>query len=95
MVGHQQQGVLFSRLADLAEALRNWDDSNNGRRSGRGWVSHVQIRSPRSRPARFSTGTMRLEDDRRTITLPVIGGLRAKENTRSVQRHVASGRHTC
>ena len=35
---------------------------------------------------------MRLEDDRRTITVPVIGGLRAKENTRRVQRHVASGR---
>ncbi len=27
-----------------------------------------------------------------TITMPVIGGLRAKENTRRVQRHVASGR---
>ena len=35
---------------------------------------------------------MRLEDDRRTIILPVIGGLRAKENTRRVQRHLASGR---
>jgi putative transposase len=35
---------------------------------------------------------MRVEDDRRSITLPVIGGLRAKENTRRVQRHVAAGR---
>ena len=35
---------------------------------------------------------MRVEDDRRTITVPVIGALRAKENTRRVQRHVASGR---
>jgi putative transposase len=41
---------------------------------------------------RFTTGTMRLEEDRRTITIPVIGGLRATENTRRVQRQVASGR---
>ncbi|MDT5195068.1 MAG: putative transposase, partial [Mycobacterium sp.] len=35
---------------------------------------------------------MRVEPDRRTITVPVIGGLRSKENTRRVQRHVAAGR---
>jgi putative transposase len=35
---------------------------------------------------------MRVEDDRRTVTVPVIGALRSKENTRRVQRHVASGR---
>jgi putative transposase len=35
---------------------------------------------------------MRVEDDRRTITVPVIGGLWSKENTRRVQRHLASGR---
>jgi putative transposase len=35
---------------------------------------------------------MRVEDDRRTITVPVIGPLRTKENTRRVQRHLASGR---
>jgi putative transposase len=35
---------------------------------------------------------MRLEADRRTITVPVIGGLRSMENTRRVQRHVVGGR---
>ena len=35
---------------------------------------------------------MRVNDDRRTITVPVIGALRTKENTRRVQRHVAAGR---
>ena len=35
---------------------------------------------------------MRLEDDRRTITVPVIGALRSKENTRRVHRHLTSGR---
>jgi putative transposase len=35
---------------------------------------------------------MRFDDDRRTITVPVIGGLRTKENTRRVQRPMAQSR---
>jgi putative transposase len=82
-----------SGLADLAQALRNWKDSNDGKRHGRR-VGFPRFKSGRRDPdrVRFSTGTMRVEADRRTITVPVIGGLRAKENTRRVQRHVASGR---
>jgi IS605 OrfB family transposase len=34
---------------------------------------------------------MRLEPDRRHITISVIGTLRSKENTRALQRHVAKG----
>jgi putative transposase len=80
-------------LADLAQALSNWDNSRTGRRSGRR-VGFPRFKSARHDPGRvrFTTGTMRLEDDRRTITVPVIGSLRVKENTRAVQRHVASGR---
>jgi len=80
-------------LADLAQALNNWSASVAGTRHGR------RVRFPRFTSSRrdagrvrFSTGTMRLEPDRRTITVPVIGALRAKENTRRVARHVASGR---
>jgi putative transposase len=52
------------------------------------------LQSARRDPGRvrFTTGTMRLEADLRTITIPVIGGLRSMENTRRVQRHLASGR---
>lgn len=80
-------------LADLAAALCNWSASKNGSRHG-GRVGFPRFQSARRDPGRvrFSTGTMRLEADRRTITVPVIGALRAKENTRRVQRHVASGR---
>ncbi len=80
-------------LADLAQALSNWNDSRNGRRCGRR-VGFPRFRSARRDPGRvrFTTGAMRLEDDRRTITVPVIGGLQSKENTRRVQRHLASGR---
>lgn len=41
---------------------------------------------------RFSTGVMRVEPDRRTITLPVVGALRSMENTRRLERLVHAGR---
>ena len=82
-----------SGLADLAQALTNWKSSKNGTRQGRR-VGFPRFRSRRRDPGRvrFTTGTMRVEDDRRTITVPVIGGLRSKENTRRVERHLATGR---
>ncbi|MBS4728449.1 IS607 family element transposase accessory protein TnpB [Mycobacterium sp. SM1] len=82
-----------SGLADLARALQNWSASRNGTRRGRrvGFPRFKSARRDAGR-VRFTTETMRVEDDRRTITVPVIGPLRSKENTRRVQRHVASGR---
>jgi putative transposase len=82
-----------SGLADLVRALANWSSSKNGKRKGPkvGFPRFTSARRDAGR-VRFSTGTMRLEDDRRTITVPVIGALRTKENTRRVQRHLASGR---
>ncbi len=82
-----------SGLADLAQGLANWKTSRNGTRKGRS-VGFPRFKSGRrdADRVRFTTGTMRVEADRRTITIPVIGGLRCKENTRRVQRHLASGR---
>jgi transposase len=82
-----------SGLADLVRALDNWSASKNGKRKGPkvGFPRFTSSRRDAGR-VRFSTGTMRVEEDRRTITVPVIGGLRTKENTRRVQRHLASGR---
>jgi len=39
---------------------------------------------------RFTTGTIRVEPDRRTITLPVVGALRSKESTRRLERLVTA-----
>lgn len=82
-----------SGLADLTQGLANWTASKNGTRQGRR-VGFPRFKSARRDPGRvrFTTGTMRMEDDRRTITVPVIGPLRSKENTRRVQRHLAAGR---
>lgn len=40
----------------------------------------------------FTTGAMRVEPDRRHLTLPVIGTVRVHENTRRVERLIAKGR---
>jgi putative transposase len=81
-----------SGIADLATALSNWKASKDGKRKGRkvGFPEFKSRNLDRSR-VRFTTGGMRLEDDRRHITLPVIGTLRSKENTRNVQRPIAKG----
>jgi putative transposase len=81
-----------SGIADLVVALSNWKASKEGRRKGRrvGFPRFESKHRTRNR-VRFTTGALRLEPDRRHITLPVIGSLRSKENTRRLERHVAKG----
>ncbi len=79
-------------IADLVQGLSNWSSSKAGKRKGRKvGFSKFKSRHRDQARVRFSTGTMRFEPDRRTITLPVIGALRSKENTRRVERHLSNG----
>jgi putative transposase len=82
-----------SGIADLVTALHNWSDAKLGDRKGErvGFPRFKARHRDRGR-VRFTTGAMRLEPDRRHLTLPVIGRLRSKENTRRLQRLVAKGR---
>jgi putative transposase len=41
---------------------------------------------------RFTTGTIRLEDDRRHVRLPRLGTIKTHESTRKLQRRIADGR---
>ena len=79
-------------IADLCVALKNWSESRSGRRSGRK-VGFPGFRSKRKDQARvrFTTGPVRTEPDRRTITLPVVGPLHSLESTRRLERLVATG----
>jgi putative transposase len=80
-------------IADLVQAWQNWSGSKRGSRAGRrvGFPRFKARRRDRGR-VRFTTGAMRLEPDRRHLTLPVIGKLRCKENTRGLQRLLGKGR---
>jgi putative transposase len=82
-----------SGIADLVQAVHNWSDAKHGRRAGRpvGFPRFKARHRDRGR-VRFTTGAMRLEPDRRHLTLPVIGKLRCKENTRRLERLVVKGR---
>jgi putative transposase len=82
-----------SGIADLVTALRNWSDAKRGDRKGErvGFPRFKARHRDRGR-VRFTTGAMRLEPDRRHLTLPVIGKLRSKENTRPLERLLAKGR---
>jgi putative transposase len=82
-----------SGIADLVAGLHSWSASKHGRRGGR------RVKFPRFKArrrdrgrVRFTTGSMRLESNHRHLTLPVIGRLRSKENTRRLQRLLAKGR---
>jgi putative transposase len=81
-----------SGLDGLARALNNWADSIAGRRKGRR-IGFPRIkRKGRSRDAcRFTTGPLRVEADRRHITLPRIGALKTHESTRKLARRLEQG----
>jgi hypothetical protein len=87
------QGSHASGIADLVMGLHNWSDAKAGRRKG-ARVGFPRFKARHRDPGRvrFTTGAMRLESDRRHLTLPVIGKLRSKENTRRLERLVVNGR---
>lgn len=79
-------------LDQLARALKNWSDSKRGKRKGKR-VGFPRFKSRRKATpsCRFTTGRIRLEDDRRHVTLPVLGTLRTHESTRKLHRRIANG----
>jgi len=79
-------------IKDAVRALQNWSDSKRGTRKGKqvGFPRFESKQRARNR-VRCTTGAMRLEPDRCHLTLPVVGTLCSKENTRRIQRHVAKG----
>ncbi len=79
-------------IMDMVSGLKNWSDAKNGKRKGgRVGFPRFETRRKSHNRVRFSAGTMRLERDHRHITIPVIGSLRSKENTRRLERHLTKG----
>ncbi len=80
-------------IASAVDAYWNWQQSRSGKRAGK------RVGFPRfKRKGRdadrvcFTTGAMRVEPDRRHLTLPVIGCVRTHENTRRIERLIRAGR---
>jgi putative transposase len=78
-------------LDGLARALDAWSASRRGQRAGR-TVGFPRFKSGRTPKAvRFTTGVIRVEADRRHVTLPRLGAVRTHESTRKLARRVEAG----
>ena len=74
------------------DAYWNWQACRAGRRAGRraGFPRFAKKGRDRDRVT-FTTGAIRVEPDRRHVTLPRIGTVRVHENTRRLERLIAKG----
>ncbi|MEY9211807.1 putative transposase [Thermobifida halotolerans] len=79
-------------FAAAAAAFDHYARSRRGERAGAP-VGRPRFTSKhRARLAcRFTTGALRVADDRRHVVLPVIGRIRTHENTRRLHRRLANG----
>lgn len=75
------------------DAYWNWQTSRSGKRAGRrvGFPRFAKKGRDRDRFT-FTTGAIRVEPDRRYVTLPRIGTVRTQENTKRLQRLIGKGR---
>ncbi|MEU2639303.1 IS607 family element RNA-guided endonuclease TnpB [Micromonospora fulviviridis] len=81
-----------SGLDALARALKNWSDSRGGKRAGRP-VGFPRFKSRRrtTPTVRFTTGTIRVESDRKHVVLPRLGRLKLHESARKLARRIDNG----
>jgi len=89
--GENSKEAYNTGLDGLARGLDAWSSSRRGRRAGRavGFPRFKAARSPKS--VRFTTGAIRIEADRRHVTLPRLGAVRTHESTRKLARRVEAG----
>ena len=75
------------------DAYWNWQRSRAGARAGKrvGFPRFKKTGRDADRVC-FTTGAVRVEPDRRHLTLPVIGTVRTHENTRRIERLIRKGR---
>ncbi|MEV4469613.1 IS607 family element RNA-guided endonuclease TnpB [Nonomuraea sp. NPDC049504] len=81
-----------SGLGGLARALQNWSASRRGKRAGERVGFPRFTAKHRAMPScRFTTGPLRVEADRRHVTLPRLGTIRLCESARKLARHIERG----
>ncbi|MFF1373315.1 IS607 family element RNA-guided endonuclease TnpB [Streptomyces virginiae] len=79
-------------LANAATAFDNYAKSKRGTRKGaRLGMPRFKSKHRAQLACRFTTGTIRVEADRRHVTLPRLGTIRTHENTRKLERRIAAG----
>ncbi len=80
-------------IAAAVDAYWNWQKSRSGTRAGkRVGFPRFKRKGRDADRVSFTTGAMRVEPDRRHLTIPVIGTVRTHENTRRLERLIRAGR---
>ncbi|HEX4558318.1 MAG TPA: IS607 family element RNA-guided endonuclease TnpB, partial [Mycobacterium sp.] len=80
-------------ITGAVDAYWNWQQSRAGKRAGkRVGFPRFKRKGRDSDRVCFTTGAMRVEPDRRHVTLPVIGTVRTHQNTRRIERLIRAGR---
>ncbi|MEN4397425.1 IS607 family element RNA-guided endonuclease TnpB [Mycolicibacterium conceptionense] len=89
--GENSKEAYNTGLDGLARGLDGWSKFRKGDRKGRavGFPRFKTSRAPRS--VRFTTGTIRIDADRRHVRLPRLGAVRTHESTRKLARRVEAG----
>jgi putative transposase len=80
-------------IAGAVDAYWNWQQSRAGNRVGnRVGFPRFKRKGRDADRVCFTTGAMRVEPDRRHLTMPVIGTVRTHETTRRIERLITKGR---
>jgi putative transposase len=93
VVAGDQQEAFADGIRAAVDGYWNWQQSRAGKRAGKrsGFPRFAKKGRDRDRVT-FTTGAIRVEPDRRHVTLPRIGTVRTWENTRKLERLIAKGR---
>lgn len=76
----------------LADALHNWKQSRDGTRKGpRMGFPRFKSKRRAAKSFTFTTGTMRVEPDRKHVTLPRLGRIKTHESTGKLARRLEAG----
>ncbi|MGH8877090.1 MAG: helix-turn-helix domain-containing protein, partial [Stackebrandtia sp.] len=89
--GENSKEAYSAGLANLQTALKNWSDSRTGKRKGRKLAFPRFKSKRRGLSCTFTTGVIRVETDRRHVTLPRLGTIRTHESARKLARHLERG----
>ena len=77
---------------NLSEALSNWDASRKGtRRGARAGFPRFKSKHGAAKKFSFTTGAIRVEPDRKHVTLPRLGPIKTHESTRKLARRIEAG----
>jgi putative transposase len=90
---HISKEAFADGIKAAVDGYWTWQASRAGNRAGRraGFPRFARKGRDRDRVT-FTTGAIRVEADRRHVTLPRIGAVRVHENTRRLERLLANGR---